>query len=79
MGRRKNYPWNSKVDKKMTKLVSGLIVAPLAAVDTLSKSKVQKKNCNNRPFKVTDKKIKETFIYMIIAVFVCILLGILTD
>ena len=40
MGRRKNYPWNSRTDKQMTNLVSGLltglIVAPFAAVDALS-------------------------------------------
>lgn len=39
---RKNYPWDSRVDKQMTNLVSGLITgiifAPFAAVDLLSKT-----------------------------------------
>lgn len=48
MGRRKNYPWNSRTDKQMTNLVSGLltglIVAPFAAVDALSKCNVSTTN-----------------------------------
>ena len=39
MGRRKNYPWNSRVDKQMTNLVSGLltglILAPFAIMDSI--------------------------------------------
>lgn len=39
MGRRKNYPWDSRVDKQMTNLVSGLlaglIVAPFAIMDSV--------------------------------------------
>lgn len=39
MGRRKNYPWNSRVDNQMTNLVSGLlaglIVAPFAIMDSI--------------------------------------------
>ena len=65
MGRRKNYPRNSKIDKKMTNLVSGLltgiIVAPFAAVDALSKSKV-----NNRTVKVTNKGIGEKTLFLVI-------------
>lgn len=45
MGRRKNYPWNSRADKKMTNLISsilaGLIATPLSggesALDDISK------------------------------------------
>ena len=40
MGRRKNYPWNSRVDKQMTNLVSGLltglILAPFAIMDAIT-------------------------------------------
>ena len=39
MGRRKNYPWNSRAEKQMTNLVSGLlaglIVAPFAIMDSV--------------------------------------------
>ena len=39
MGRRKNYPWDSRADKQMTNLVSGLlaglIVAPFAIMDSV--------------------------------------------
>lgn len=39
MGRRKNYPWDSRVDKQMSNLVSGLlaglIVAPFAIMDSV--------------------------------------------
>lgn len=39
MGRRTNYPWDSRVDKQMTNLVSGLlaglIVAPFAIMDSM--------------------------------------------
>ena len=39
MGRRKNYPWDSRADKQMTNLVSGLlaclIVAPFAIIDSV--------------------------------------------
>ena len=45
MGRRKNYPWNSRVDKQTTNLISsiltGLITAPLSGggdvLDDISK------------------------------------------
>lgn len=48
MGRRKNYPWNSRVDKQMTNLVSdlltGIIFAPFVAVDLLSKTSTTSTN-----------------------------------
>lgn len=61
MGRRKNYPWNSRTDKQMTNLVSGLltglIVAPFAAVETIAK------NGNDITYKKTDKKNSLCFVY----------------
>lgn len=52
MGRRKNYPWNSRADKKMTNLISsilaGLIATPLSggesALDDISKMSPEETN-----------------------------------
>lgn len=42
MGRRKNYPWDSRVDKQMTNLISGIltgvIITPFVLLDLASKS-----------------------------------------
>lgn len=56
MGRRKNYPWDSRVDKQMTNLVSGLITglifAPFAILDSIPN------NTNNLNTEPVSKKPK---------------------
>lgn len=65
MGRRKNYPWDMRVDKKMNKLVSGLlaglIVAPFAIIDSLPN------NTNNLNTEPVSKPIAIIFLIIGIA------------
>ncbi len=66
MGRRRNYPWNSRTEKQMTNLVSGLlaglIVAPFAAVETIAK------NGNDITYKKKDKK-KDALFSLFLGIF----------
>lgn len=65
MGRRKNYPWDSRVDKQMTNLVSGLlaglIVAPFAIMDSMPN------NTNNLNTEPVSKPVAIIFLIIGIA------------
>ena len=65
MGRRKNYPWNSRVDKQMTNLVSGLltgfIVAPFAIMGSMPN------NTNNLKTEPVSKLVAIIFLIIGIA------------
>lgn len=65
MGRRKNYPWNSRTDKQMTNLVSGLlaglIVAPFAIMDSVPN------NTNNLNTEPVSKPVAIIFLIIGIA------------
>lgn len=65
MGRRKNYPWDSRVDKRMTNRVSGLlaglIVAPFAIMDSVPN------NTNNLNTEPVSKPVAIIFLIIGIA------------
>lgn len=66
---RKNYPFNKRTDKQMTKLVSGLLtglfIAPIAAADTISKS-----SGNNVTDKKEDKKNEALSGFFLVLLFI---------
>lgn len=66
MGRRKNYPWNSKVDKKMTNLISGILAGIISVPISACKTNSKKKTCNNHTPKVTNKNIGEETLFVVI-------------
>ena len=66
MGRRKNYPWDSKVDKKMTNLISGILAGIISVPISACKTNSKKKTCNNHTPKVTNKNIGEETLFWVI-------------
>lgn len=53
MGRRKNYPWDSRRDKKMNKLVSGLLTGLILAPFALASYKPRKKRSTYKSLRTT--------------------------